>query len=401
MEGIKIGIFERIFKSKKTVPKAVQTELINSTSNMFSAWTGNSYENDIYRSAVDAVARNAAKLKGSHIVKYDNHTKCEGDCKLNSLLQVQPNPCMSAFDMIYKLVTHYFLHNNAFAYIEKNEKGSILGIHPFRPLNAQFLQDSFENLYCKFLFEAGKEAILPYADIIHLRRNFNDNDLFGTSNTALNPALELAHTQNEGITASIKSSANIRGILKFTKIMAPEKLKQEKERFIKDYLQITNSGGIVATDQKTEYIPITGSNLVIDEKQIGAIKTKIYDYLGVSERIVNSSYTEDEWAAFYGSTIEPIALQLSLEFTRKILSVREQAFGNQIIFESGRLQFSSNATKINLISQLIPYGLLTINQALEILNLPQVKDGDKRLQTLNVVDAQKANKYQLSEAKEK
>lgn len=213
--------------------------------------------------------------------------------------------------------------------------------------------------------------------------------------------MELAHTQNKGMSASIKSSANIRGILKFTQIMAPEKLKQEKERFIKDYLQITNSGGIVATDQKTEYIPITGSNLVIDEKQIGAIKTKIYDYLGVSERIVNSSYTEDEWAAFYESTIEPIALQLSLEFTRKILSVREQAFGNQIIFESGRLQFSSNATKINLISQLIPYGLLTINQALEILNLPQVKDGDKRLQTLNVVDAQKANKYQLSEAKEK
>ena len=123
--------------------------------------------------------------------------------------------------------------------------------------------------------------------------------------------------------------------------------------------------------------------------------------MGVSERIVNSSYTEDEWAAFYESTIEPIALQLSLEFTRKIFNEREQSFGNQILFESGRLQFSSNATKINLISQLIPYGLLTINQALEILNLPQVEDGDKRLQTLNVVDAQKANKYQLSEAKEK
>jgi len=68
-----------------------------------------------------------------------------------------------------------------------------------------------------------------------------------------------------------------------------------------------------------------------------------------------------------------------------------------IIFESGRLQFSSNATKVNLIAQLMPYGLLTINQALEILNLPGVKDGDKRLQTLNVVDASKANQYQLKE----
>ena len=394
-------MFERIFKSKKSAPKTVQTELINSTSNMFSAWTGNAYENDIYRSAVDAIARNAAKLKGSHIVKYGNHTKCEGDCKLNRLLQVQPNPYMSAFDMLYKLVTHYFLYNNAFAYIQKNEKGNVLGIYPIKALNVQFLQDNAETLYCKFFFETGKEVILPYSEIIHLRRNFNDNDLFGAPNTALNPALELAHTQNKGMIASIKSSANIRGILKFTQIMAPEKLKQEKEQFIKDYLQIANNGGIVATDQKTEYIPITGSNLVIDEKQIGAIKAKIYDYLGVSERIVNSSYTEDEWAAFYESTIEPIALQLSLEFTRKIFNEREQSFGNQILFESGRLQFSSNATKINLISQLIPYGLLTINQALEILNLPQVEDGDKRLQTLNVVDAQKANKYQLSEVKEK
>ncbi len=88
---------------------------------------------------------------------------------------------------------------------------------------------------------------------------------------------------------------------------------------------------------------------------------------------------------------------MSLEFTRKLFNEREQAFGNTIIFESGRLQFSSNKTKIRLIAQLVPYGLLTINQALEILNLPGVKDGDKRLQTLNVVDALKANQYQLKE----
>jgi hypothetical protein len=196
---------------------------------------------------------------------------------------------------------------------------------------------------------------------------------------------------------AIRSSANIRGILKFTQIMAPEKLKEEKERFISDYLSITNDGGVVATDQKMDYVPITLNPVTIDEKQIQAIKTKIYDYLGISEKFVNSSYTEDEWAATYESTIEPLAVQASLEFTRKLFNEREQAFGNSIIFESGRLQFSSNATKVNLIAQLVPYGLLTINQALEILNLPGVEDGDKRLQTLNVVDAQKANQYQLKE----
>ena len=43
----------------------------------------------------------------------------------------------------------------------------------------------------------------------------------------------------------------------------------------------------------------------------------------------------------------------------------------------------------------MPLGLLTINQALEILNMPGVEDGNRRIQTLNVVDASKANEYQL------
>ena len=391
------GIFDRLFKRIKEPVKAERAELLSTSTAVFTPWSGDAYSNDIYRAAVDAIARNAAKLKGSHVIHYPDRNEPAKSSKLNRLLQVQPNPYMSAFDMLYKMVTHYFLYNNAFAYLQKDGRGQVVGIYPLKAMHVDFLTDHSNELYCKFLFSNSREVILPYADIIHLRRNFNNNDLLGDPNTALAPALELAHTQNEGYINAIKTSANIRGILKFTQIMAPEKLKEEKERFINDYLSIANDGGVVATDQKMEYVPIDIKPAVIDEKQIQAISKKIYDYLGISEAIVNSDYTEDQWAAFYESTLEPIAVQMSLEFTRKIFNEREQAFGNSIIFESGRLQFSSNKTKIRLIAQLMPYGLLTINQALEILNLPSVEDGDKRLQTLNVVDAQKANQYQLKE----
>lgn len=238
--------------------------------------------------------------------------------------------------------------------------------------------------------------ILPYSEVIHLRRHYNENDLLGDPNTALTPALELAHTQNEGIMHSIKNSANIRGILHFTQILAPEKLKEEKDRFMADYLSISNDSGVVATDQKAEYTPIEAKAVAVDKDQTNATKTMIYNYLGISESIVNSSYTEDEWAAFYESVIEVIATQMSLEFTRKIFTDREQAFGNSVMFESGRLQFSSNLTKLRLINTLVPYGLLTVNQALEILNLPSVPEGDRRYQTLNVVDADQASQYQLN-----
>ena len=390
-----MNIFHKIFKGKP-IPKTVQrAELMGSTV-QFTPWGGDAYQSDIYRSGVDAIARNAGKLKGSHVVSYGSR-KAYPNEKLNRLLQVEPNPYMSAFDMLYKMVTHYYLYNNAFAFLQRDEKQNITGIYPVGAVNVEFMTDAAGVLYCHFRFRNGKEATLPYSDIIHLRRNFNDNDLLGSANDALIPALELAHTQSEGIVNGIKSSANIRGILKFTQILSPEKMKAEKESFVADYLDISNDGGVVATDQKMEYEPINSTPATIDAAQLDAVKTKIYSYLGISEKIVNSSYTEDEWAAFYESVIEPIAVQMSLEFTRKIFNDREQAFGNSILFESGRLQFSSNATKVNLIKELVPYGLLTINQALEILNLPGVEDGDKRLQTLNVVSADKADKYQLDE----
>jgi len=45
---------------------------------------------------------------------------------------------------------------------------------------------------------------------------------------------------------------------------------------------------------------------------------------------------------------------------------------------SDRLQYASNQTKIQVAKEFFDRGLMTTNQALAILNLPPVKDGDKR-----------------------
>jgi hypothetical protein len=158
-----------------------------------------------------------------------------------------------------------------------------------------------------------------------------------------------------------------------------------------------NNGGVLVTDTKAEYIPLDMKPYIIDVEQLTAVKEKIYSYLGISEKIVNSTYDENEWSAFYESCIEPLALQLSLEFTAKVFTDRERAYGNEILFEANRLQYASAKTKVELIKEVMPLGLLTVNQALEILNLPSVPDGDKRLQSLNFVDADKANQYQIGE----
>ena len=305
---------------------------------------------------------------------------------------------MTAYDFLYKLTTHYYLYNNAFAYIQRDRSGSVTALYPVRPTTADFLADTAGTLYVKFTLATGKSYILPYSDVIHLRRHYNNGDLLGDNNEAINPALELAHTQNEGIVNGIKSGVTLRGILHYTQILAPEVLAENKARFMKDYLTIENSGGVVATDQSAEYTPIESKPLVVDASQMKAAQEKIYNYLGISEEIVKSNYTDAQWAAFYESIVEPLALLMGLEFTRKLFSRREQAFGNSIIFESGRLQFISNENKISLLKEIMPMGLLTVNQALEVLNLPSVPDGDRRIQSLNYVDQAQATTYQLAQA---
>lgn len=395
-----MGILDRIFRKQADTKIAPAQKFIIEPAVTFTAYSGDAYGNDIYRGAVDAIARNIGKLKGSHVIRYADHDKVDGDCRLNRLLQVRPNPYMSAYDMLYKIATHYYLNNNAFVLLQR-EGRSITGIYPVTAGSMQMLSDGAGDLYCKFFFRSGRTAVFPYADVIHMRRNFNNDELLGDGNSALDPALELAHTQNQGIISGIRAGANIRGILKFTQIMSPTKLKEEKEAFINDYLQVSNDGGVVATDQKMEYVPIENKPVILTADQTQEVKAKIYDYLGITEAIVNSSYTEDQFSAFYESTIEPFAVALSMEFTAKVFTDREQAYGNSIMFESGRLQFSSNSTKVNLIKELLPMGLLTVNQALEILNLPSVQDGDRRIQSLNYIDQERATEYQLANAGKK
>lgn len=393
-----MGLFDRIF-SKKALPVTVRRDaLINEQQGVFTRWNGDAYSSDIYRAGVDAIARNVAKLKGSHVIKYADHAATAGECKLNRLLQTRPNEYMSAYDFLYKLCTRYFLNNNAFALLDKDDRGNVRAIYPITETYVEFLSDAANELYCRFTFSSGKTAVFNYRDIIHLRRNFNNNELLGDDNAALAPALELAHTQNEGIISGIKAGANIRGILHFTQIMPPSKMKEEKDAFIADYLTMNNDGGVVATDQKSEYTPIESKPVLLSAEQANAISEKIYNYLGVSKEIVNSSYNEEQFSSFYESTVEPFALALSLEFTAKVFNDREQAFGNAIIFDSGRMNYTSPQTKVNLIKELVPFGVLSINQALEILNLPPIADGDRRLQSLNYVSAQQADAYQMKKA---
>ena len=164
-----------------------------------------------------------------------------------------------------------------------------------------------------------------------------------------------------------------------------------------NYLTMANNGGVIPVDTSMDYQPLNVSDVQIDTSQVDVVKQKIYDYLGINESIVTGNYNEDQWQAFFESIVEPFAIQISSELTEKIFSEREKAFANRIVFESSKLQYASNKSKTNVIKELLPLGVLTINQALDLLNLPNVEDGDERIQSLNYIEKTLAKNYQMGD----
>lgn len=370
-------------------------ELLSNGFTSFSSFSGDAYQNDIYRSAVDSIARHIAKLSGKHVI--DNAKEENKVSKLNRIIQDRPNPYMSGYDFLYKVATQYFLYNNAFILVQKDSKGNLSGLYPLSPSSVEYVVDGANQVYIKCLFKDGEQVTLHIDEVAVLRRHFNSNELLGDDNSAIMSALELAHTQNEGMREAIKNSASIRGIVKYTQALSPSKLKEAKEEFMNNYFTMANNGGVIPVDTSMDYQPLNVSDVQIDTTQIATVKQKIYDYLGISESIVNGSYDEDGWQAFFESIIEPFAIQISSEFTEKIFSEREKAFANRIVFESSKLQYASNQSKTNVIKELLPLGVLTINQALDLLNLPRVEDGDERIQSLNYIEKTLAKNYQMGD----
>lgn len=369
-----MGIFTKLFRQKPKMPQAVIE--INNT---FSSFSGTAYGNAAFRAAVDAIGRHTAKLQAH-----------SGDKQLEVLLNNAPNAYMSGYDLLYKTAAAYFTHNNAFLLLSRDSTGRIAAVYPITPQSVEFCPGADGAVYLECLFSDGRPVVFPYSDVVHLRRHFLTNDLLGDGNAPLFPLLDTAETLTQGIAASVKNGTSIRGVLKFTSLVNPTQVKAEKEQFVADYFNPANSGGVAATDQRFDFVPTNTAPYSIPQEQVEAVNRQIYDYLGVNGKIISGSYNENEFSAFYESVVEPFALQLSQEMKLKC--------GAEITFTAERMEFSSADTKIKLLHEAAPLGLMTVNEARHLLALPPVADGDRRLQSLNYVSAEKADAYQLEES---
>jgi len=370
------SIFKNIFGNNSNTQQpstSTEIEIIDGRKAIFTKYNGDFVNDPDVITCVDTIARNAAKMHPIHIRNFSNKYERVKDSIYNFVAK-KPNEIQNAYRFYYQVISNLLFYNDSIIYVQRDENYNITGLYPLDYWEGKFYE--YKNkLWIKFKFGKNKERFVPYSDCIHLTRFVGLDGLVGGSQKPLIKALSFKHILDEGIINAIKTTQSIRGVLKSTKsILKPEDVKKMRDQFVKDFMDGSNESGIGGIDATTTFTPVELKPTVASSDQMKNIDDKILSYFGINENIIQSKYSEDEWNAFYESILEPIGLQMSLEFSNKIFTPTEKSFGNEILFESNRLQYASNKTKIELVRY--ASNIMTINEMREVFNLAPMDGGD-------------------------
>ena len=302
----------------------------------------------------------------------------------------RPNEYQSQSSFIYKIVANLKKNNECFIYIDRNKRNKIKALHVLNHGNCQIKVVEDELLFEFLLPITGTKKVVPYTEIIHIRDKYMNNEFYGDDQQeTLKNLINTKHTLEQGIEKYIHTSNLVRGIVQVNAIVKDEDLKKYLKDFNSQILDLENKTSYAVLDNKASFTPISSNAQIPDHEIFESVNREIYSYFGLTQAIVENSASEDEMENFYDSIINPILKQISEEFSDKLNMTVTLALNNYI--------FTSFQRKVNAIKELMSFGILDINESRKLLGYSELgEEGAKRLQTLNVVNMDLVDAYQMN-----
>ena len=365
-----MGAFDFLFKKPKA-DKQVTTyfKMLDGYTPIFSSYDGGVYEMELTRSCIHTFANHCSKLQPN----------VEGaDLRgLKALMEGRPNPFMTSAQFVYKVATIYDAQNTCFIAPVLDEFDRLVGYYPVNPMQTEIVDIGGEP-FLRYKFRSGQCAAIELARCGVVSKYLYNSDIFGENNKALQPTLQLLNTQNQGIAEGIKNSASFRFMATVNNFTKGKDLANERKNWVADNLG-TDSGGLALfPNTYTNVQQIQSQAKIVDPEQMKLIQTRVLNYFGCNEEVLQNKTVGDAWSAYYEGKIAPFALQLSQAMTVMTYTAQERKRGNAIVWSANRLQYMTNTDKLQVSSQMFDRGILSTNDVMSIWNLPKVPDGDKR-----------------------
>lgn len=371
-----MGLFDKLFGSRPA-PRGEEKGVVRMLTGYepsFHRFGGNIYESELVRAAIGAIATHISKLA----------VTVQGSAKpaLQVKLRRGPNELQTWSQFLYRLATILYVHNSAFIVPVFDEFGEISGVYPVLPERCEVIAfGDDERMYLRYTFGWGERAAIEMDACGIMTRYQYRSDLFGESNRALLPTMDLIEIQNQGIQEGVKSAATYRFMASLTNFSKAEDLAKERQRFTEENFSKDAKGGglLLFPNTYKDVKQVDVKPFVADADTMKVIQDNVNKYFGVNDDVLQNKAYGDAWAAFYEGVVEPFAIQFSEVMTRMLFTFREQGQGNRVTATANRLQYMTNNDKLNVSAQMLDRGIMSINDVREIWQLPPVDGGDERI----------------------
>lgn len=397
--------FSKLFRRAPSGARWAPT--FNGYAPIYTQFGNNIYASDVVQQALKCIVDEVKKLNPTHVRMRDSDP-----VPVRSTVQdvlAEPNPLMTTAEFLEKLTWLLLLNYNAFVipvyrtWVDPEtgaERRYYEALYPIKPLQVDFIEDQSGRLFVTFTFDNGYKTTIPYDDVIHIRLNYSMNQYMGGNefgqpdHEALLQTLDLNHQLLQGIAKAMNASYAVNGIIQYNTLLDTGKM----EAAVADFEQkLANSqSGFLPLDLKGTVTPFERKTAIVDENTLAFIDSKILRTWGVPVSILTGEYDKETYEAFYQKTLEPLVLSISQAFTKKLFTSREKAYGNRIELYPKELIFLSMSQTLEMINILSPTGGLYENEkraALGLRPLPEL--AGKRYMSLNWIDANQANQYQV------
>lgn len=367
-----MGLFEKIFPNaakKKIMATAFRG--FTAYQPTFTSWSGALYESELVRAAIDARARHISKLA----VRFDGAAKP----RMQTALRKKPNGFQTWSQFLYRLSTILDMQNTAFILPVIDDENEVRGIFPALPSSCEVVETKDGERWIRYHFASGDVGAVEMDRCGIMTKFQYRNDFFGEKNTALNSTLKLIDLQNQGISEGIKSSASFRFIGQVANFGDPDDVLAEQKRFTEQNMAADAGQVLLYPNTWKDMKQITSNPFTVPTDQVALIQKNVCNYFGVNEDVLQNSAIGDKLDGFFDGAIEPFAIQLSEVMTSMLFTDYEQGHGSRVTVTANRLQYMTTSNKISFVKELADRGLITINEARELLNYPDIGEAGERL----------------------
>lgn len=340
------------------------------------------YASDIIVQAIRCKATEFKKLKPRHVRATGDGIAAIEDSPIAKLLR-QPNEWMTTSDFLEKCCILLELNKNCFIYpayyVTQAGERYYTGLYPLKPSEVEYLADQGGKRYLRMTFANGYRADLPADDVIHWRKDYGIDDWFGGSKEGGSTDRGLLRLLKEydkilqSIAVGLNVSTKVNGLVKVNTYLDDEAAAKRQADF--NAKLESNESGLLFTDLKTEYVPISRDVKLVDKDTMEFFYNAILRNTGVSLAILNGDYTKTQKEAFYEHALEADIKSLGEAMTKTVFTDREKSFGNSIQLYPNSIVFMSMENKLSALQIGLPAGIFTKDEARELIGYPPMPNG--------------------------